>query len=242
MWKCNEHVGLAAAILISNVWLLTDRMGRRFLIDTSFKTDRHLLYLALRRAGVRQPGDLTAILLTHRHTDHAGNARWLKKRFGCPIVCHEDDASILNGEKDPQPIKRGYGGPLDELLCGVEDRWPIRCPIDETFTEGVWKHGWRIFNAYGHTEGSSILYHEPTRSLFTGDALLTGLAVTRWPKLYLAVKAYSIDQKACHRHTIEFLKDAPPIDGLCSGHGPFLKGEVNDRLKKFLATVNGAGE
>lgn len=237
MWKCSDHVGLAAAAVVSNVWLLEAGGGKRFVVDTGHAAERGVLAASLWRSGVRRSGDLTAVLLTHRHTDHAGNAKWLARRFDCPLVCHENDAPFLNGEADPKPLRRGIGSPVDELLCGFEDRWPIRCPVDETFAEGPWKHGLTVFEAFGHTEGSCLIYHEPTRTLFTGDALLTGLAVTRWPRMYLAVPCYSVDVEQCHRLTTAFLEQAPPIDGLCAGHGPYLKGGVNEKLRRFRQTL-----
>ncbi|MGK5088230.1 MBL fold metallo-hydrolase [Bdellovibrionota bacterium FG-2] len=75
MKKVAPHLRLATRAVISNVWLLEDSMDRKFLIDTGYVLERPILRLSLWNAGVRAPGDLTAILLTHRHADHAGISR-----------------------------------------------------------------------------------------------------------------------------------------------------------------------
>ena len=62
---------------ISNVFLLRSENGN-WLIDCGHALERLLLRTELRRAGIR-PGELRGVLLTHRHSDHAGNAAWLSQ-------------------------------------------------------------------------------------------------------------------------------------------------------------------
>ena len=238
MKKYTQHIALAHHIIASNVWLLTDDQGRRFIVDTGPRAEKFTLRRQLHRAGLRRPGDITAVLLTHRHSDHADNAAWLRSTFGCPVCCHPNDAEILNGLKDPDPLRRGLGNALDEFLCGVEDARPSRCPVDETFTEGPWKWGFRIIPAFGHTEGSCMLYHEPTETLFSGDVLLAGIPPFRiWEKLGLAKHMYSIDVEQAHRRTLDFLADAPPVRYLCSGHGPFIGNNTARKLERFYGRM-----
>ena len=85
-----------ASLKIANVWLHEDANGR-FLIDTGHPLERLLLMSNLWKAGVRMKGDLTAVLLTHRHADHAGNAAFVRKFFGARVYCHADEAEILRG-------------------------------------------------------------------------------------------------------------------------------------------------
>jgi glyoxylase-like metal-dependent hydrolase (beta-lactamase superfamily II) len=221
-------------MIISNVWLLADEQKRRFLIDTGHEIERPTLRLALWRAGVRRPGDLTAVLLTHRHSDHAGNAQWLRNRFRCPIVCHENDAPFLAGDQFPAPLRRGAGRPWEELFCLLEDRVLARSTVDEAVKIGPWCDGFIFFPAYGHTEGSVLIYHEPTMTLFSGDALLSGIPPWRLVEhFYLAVGPFSLDVEQCHRRTLEFLRRPPPIRYLCAGHGPFVHRRTEAKLRRF---------
>ncbi len=234
MKRVTPHVGLLTGIKIANVWLLESADGR-WLIDTGHPVERATLRVALWRAGVRRKGDLAGVLLTHRHSDHAGNAAWLRRTFDCPVVCHEADAPYLCGHHRPPPMS-GRGMPLHhELLCRVEDRFPSRCHVDETFADGPWRKDFRIIEAPGHTEGSVMLYHTPTRSLFSGDVLLAGLPVQRlwtWPRL--ARPEYTLDLDGCRRHVLDFLRALPATSAWCAGHGPPVTRRVRSRLQRLL--------
>ncbi|MFX0212210.1 MAG: MBL fold metallo-hydrolase, partial [Candidatus Hodarchaeota archaeon] len=63
-------------------------------IDTSFPKFGKVL--------VREIQNLKAILLTHSHMDHCGNAGLLEKRFNCPIYVH---SYALNRLSHPQLSK-----------------------------------------------------------------------------------------------------------------------------------------
>lgn len=234
MKKCNRYIAVANRVIASNIWLLDDGDGRRFLIDCGHSLERFALKRALWRARIRVNGDLDAVLLTHRHSDHAGNAAWLRDRFGCPVICHENDAPILSGKQPAPKLQRDLGTFYDKWMCRLEDRHPAICPVDDVYTDGPWRWGFTMYKAFGHTEGSSLLFHEPTRSLFSGDAILAGIPAQRiFEYLGLAVAAYSLDVKLCHRLTLDFLADPPPIDHLCSGHGPFIQRKTAQKLQGF---------
>ncbi len=221
---------------IANVWLLTDAEGHNFLIDTGHRLERHALARSLRRAGIER-GGLTAVLLTHRHSDHAGNAAWLRDELGCGVICHAADAATLS---DGAPVARLAGrgaNPIVETLCEVEDRFPARSPIDEVYDEGQWRWGFEVIPAAGHTAGSALLFHEPTGSLFTGDALLSGFPVQRFrARLSLAIPAFSEDARACHRAVLAFLAEERPCQTLCAGHGPKLCDRVPELLGRLRQT------
>src|SRR5205085_1098004 len=140
---------------VSNVWLFAHD-SKRFLVDTGHVAERVPLLVDLWRSGVRRAGDLDAILLTHRHSDHAGNAAWLRRKFRCPVICHEADADVLAGRAPPPPMARRNGARLyEELLCRFEDFWPARCEVDEVFSpRGDWRSGFQVVPVPGHTEGS----------------------------------------------------------------------------------------
>ena len=61
------------------------------LVDTGTPESRARLDEALERAGCR-PGNLRLVVLTHGDYDHAGNARYLRERYGTKIGMHRDDS------------------------------------------------------------------------------------------------------------------------------------------------------
>ncbi|MFZ5475223.1 MAG: MBL fold metallo-hydrolase [Myxococcota bacterium] len=220
-------------LTIANVWLLETGSGPPFLVDTSHPLERPLLARSLRRAGIDR---LAGVLLTHRHSDHAGNAAWLRDRYRCPVVCHPEDTPYLEGRATPPRLARGVAFAPFELLCRIEDRWPARTPVDDVYTPGRWRDDWEVFHAPGHTEGSSMLYHAPTGTLFSGDVLLSGVApFRRWVRPGLAVAAFSLDAETCHAHVRRWLAGAPPLHALCAGHGPALVGDVAGTLSRLRA-------
>jgi glyoxylase-like metal-dependent hydrolase (beta-lactamase superfamily II) len=170
---------------ISNTWLLTDPRGRRFLIDSGHPLERLPLTSALLRAGVRGPGDITAILLTHRHCDHAGNAAWIRKRFGARVYIHEFDAAALEGRVSSPPLCGGTSGDqafYEKWLCQYEDKFPAHCEVDGVFGDQGGDatfngFGFKVIPTPGHTEGSVMFHHEASATLFSGDAILSRRSV-----------------------------------------------------------------
>lgn len=235
MQRVRDGLGLARAMLVSNVWLL-EHGGRRLLVDSGHPVERLALRAHLWRAGVRRPGDLDAVLLTHRHSDHAGNAAWLRRTFGCAVICHVADADVLSGASAPPRMARWPAWPIDYLLCRIEDRFPARCPVDDTFGDGPWRHGLRVAHVPGHTAGSVLLHHEPSGTLFSGDAILSGVPPVRLvERPSLAKAAYSADVAGCHAATRVFLADLPPTRTLCAGHGPAITERVEEKLRRLAA-------
>lgn len=229
------HISVMRSVRISNSWLVTDGRRRRFLIDSGHALERRALARELRRAGVRGKGDLHAVLLTHRHSDHAGSAAWLRERFRCPVVAHPDDAAVLDGSVRPPRLAGRGAKHVHRVLCQIEDRFPARCTVDEAIGDGEERFGFRAISVAGHTEGSVLFFHEESGALFSGDAILAGPPVQRsWSRLRFAVPEYSIDAAECRRRTLAFLADDPPVRTLCAGHGPMLL-RPGERLRALCA-------
>lgn len=219
----------------SNTWLLEDpAQGHRFLIDTGHALERLPLLAALWKSGVRAPGDLTAVLLTHRHSDHAGNAAWIRKHFGAPVFCQERDAVILRGDKPAQPLKRANTVFYKKWLCEAEDHRPAVSEVDDVFSEGSWRWGFRVTSVPGHTEGSVMIHHERTKTLFCGDSILVGFPLARKSKtLRFADPDFSEEPTVALRSVRKYLQELPPTEILCSGHGPAVDEQAFQKLKKL---------
>jgi glyoxylase-like metal-dependent hydrolase (beta-lactamase superfamily II) len=239
MQRVNGSLRLASLMRISNAWLF-EVGGRKVLVDTGHALERPLLQFSLWRAGIRRKGDLAQVILTHRHSDHAGNAAWLRRTFDCEVACHVADADALSGRSPPPSMANRGGAFHEEVLCRVEDRFPARCEVDEAFAEGPWKQGFRVIHVPGHTQGSAMLHHEPTGTLFAGDAILAGIPPLRffeYPRL--ARPGFSDDVLQCHREVLRYLADLPPTDALCSGHGPPITRNTAAKLQRLRQATPG---
>ena len=73
------------------------------LVDTGPKTveAQTALERGVAAAGARLK-DIRRILLTHGHTDHAGNAAWVAQRSGAPVHVHEGDRAKVSGRRCPR--------------------------------------------------------------------------------------------------------------------------------------------
>jgi glyoxylase-like metal-dependent hydrolase (beta-lactamase superfamily II) len=81
-----------------NIWVVT-RNSRTIIIDTGISFDRERIAHALeRRALVPE-----AVILTHTHFDHAGNAAWLAHEYGAEVVVQEAESEYLAAGDTPIP-------------------------------------------------------------------------------------------------------------------------------------------
>jgi hydroxyacylglutathione hydrolase len=80
---------------LSNAYLAVDEIGGTgVLIDSNGVTD------PLAERAEREGTTVTHILLTHHHWDHVFGMEELAKRFGVPILAHEQTAELLDGKVD----------------------------------------------------------------------------------------------------------------------------------------------
>ena len=176
---------------LSNVytnWYLLEAGGRLTLLDAGLPRDWREFLSVLSRLG-HSPADVDAVLITHHHRDHAGNAERLRSS-GARVFSHPADAPYLRGEKhlSDRGVVRyiwrpWYAGYILSYLAKGIIRTPPVAQLDELQDGEVLDvpGSPRVLHAPGHTAGSCALFLEKQSLLFTGDALVT-LDVTRGPR------------------------------------------------------------
>ena len=221
-------------LLISNVFLVDGGPGDRWLVDCGHWLERAPLLREIKRTGFA-PREITGVLLTHRHSDHAGNARWLRERFGVKVFAHRHDAEILDGTK-PRPFMDPKGARPDvRLLVAFENRWPSRVPVDRALEEGDRVAGLEVHHIPGHTDGSVFLRDEKTRTLMTGDSLLTAIPpLVRRTGLALAYPIFSSDRERAIRSVLAFHRAGHAYENLLAGHGVPMVGDARARVMEYL--------
>jgi len=117
-----------------------------------------------------------AIILTHGHFDHAGNALELAKEWDVPIYAHGLELPYLTGRSDYAPGDPTVGGALGFMSrafphSGYDFGERVQqLPADGTvpgMPDWIWIH------TPGHTAGHISLFRERDRFLIAGDALAT---------------------------------------------------------------------
>ena len=174
------------------------------------------------------------MLLTPRHSDHAGNAEWLQREFGVKIFAHRADAEVLSGAAERVPLGR-KGSLLERALGKVENRWPARVKVDRALDDGEVIAGLEVHHVPGHTEGSVFYRHASTSCLLTGDTLLTARPpLTLVMDFVPAYDAYSIDVAQAHGSLDAFHAAGFPYQNVLAGHGQPLVGDARSKILRAL--------
>lgn len=223
-----------STLVVSNVFLLDGGDGDRWLVDSGHWSERWQLLRELRGTGLR-PSQLTGVLLTHRHSDHAGNAAFLQREHGLKVMAHRADAAVLDGSA-PRPVMGGRGNVIERLLCAVENRSPARLRVDRALDDGDSVAGMEVHGVPGHTEGSVFFRHAPTGCLLTGDTLLTARPpLTLIRDVVRAHDAFCLDTARAHASLDAFHARGVPYDHVLAGHGRPLIGDARGRVMRALA-------
>lgn len=138
------------------------------LLDTGFPGDLKRIRRVMARVGAG-PRDVRAILLTHGHIDHAGNAAELKAWTGAPVYAHRWEQPHLDGVFPYRGLAR-VCGVLEAAGRAVTRYRPVK--IDVELNEGdvlpFWG-GLRVVHLPGHTLGHCGFYSARHDLLFSGD-------------------------------------------------------------------------
>lgn len=169
-------------------WYLVERGGRLTLLDAGLPRDWRDFCSALSRLG-HSPSDIDAVLITHHHADHAGNAERLRSS-GARVLAHPADAPYLRG--DAHESRRGlvrflwhpwFASYMARYLAKGILRTPPVAELDQLADGEVLDvpGSPRVVHAPGHTAGSCALFLADRSLLFSGDALVM-LDVVKGPR------------------------------------------------------------
>lgn len=222
-----------SSLFVSNVYLLDGGPGDRWLVDCGHWTERWQLLRELRAAGF-SPSQLTGLLLTHRHSDHAGNAAFLQREFGVKVLAHRADAEVMDGSVS-RPRMGDKGTLLERALCAVENRYPVRLRVDRALEHGDAVAGMEVHAVPGHTDGSVFFRHPATACLLTGDTLLTARPpLTLIRDVIRAYDAFSTDTARAHASLDAFHAQGWDYEHVLAGHGRPLVYGARDRVLRAL--------
>jgi glyoxylase-like metal-dependent hydrolase (beta-lactamase superfamily II) len=190
----------------------------------------------LRTVGVA-PEHLQAIFLTHWHNDHSAGAAFLKLKYGARVYYHAGDRPSLTRQTASSGIRARLGKHVPEegvlvLLRGLlEEAAPAAVMASHLVADGEILEGdFRVLATPGHTGGHVAYMHQPTLTLFCGDAL----AVVGG-HLRLMARPVTPDLPAAKSSALRCLHEDARF--ICPGHrGPLTENvkEESVRLREYL--------
>ena len=208
-----------------NSFLVRADDGSVTLVDTGLKSAPPRILAALAEIG-SGPSDVTTIVLTHAHHDHAGGAANLAQSTTRGMTVHSDDAEFVRAGVAPPRDESQRLGRLSRRMSTNFDA----APVARTMTDGelLADSQLRVHHTPGHTPGHCSLLHEPSGTLITGDAIWNMRSRRTWPVLAFCTNAALTEQ------TAETLRDLEYTTAAFT-HGPEIQERGREAIREFLA-------
>lgn len=178
--------------------------SRPVLFDSGFGGDVAETEYLVREAGVA-PEDITLIVNSHYHCDHAGGNGSFVERYGTPIAAHRFEAGMVN-RRDPEACSAVW---LDQPI----EPYTVARPLsdgDRIDAGGVLLE---VIETPGHTLGHLSLYAPEQRVLLCADAVHNDDVAWVGP---FREGVGSVERAMESVRRLMSLK----VEWACSGHGP----------------------
>ncbi|MEC0148736.1 MBL fold metallo-hydrolase [Paenibacillus alginolyticus] len=209
------------------------------LVDTGMPSSHKEIIDLIRQSGI-EASEPHSIILTHQDLDHIGGLPQfiVNSSQQVNVYAHEDDKSYINGElpflKLPLDIKHTILQSLPEKhRLESEAAFSNSTPtnVSHVVTEGErlpFGGGLEVIHTPGHTPGHICLYHEPSKTLIAGDALLIEEGQLMGPK---PENTPNMDEAI---RSLQKLKDFE-IDSIICYHGGVFRGDIPQRINELTS-------
>ncbi|MFB3926863.1 MAG: MBL fold metallo-hydrolase [Syntrophales bacterium] len=140
-----------------------DFSGELVMIDSGAGRSARILIANMEGAGL-DPSRISTVVLTHCHIDHIGAAPYLREKFKCRLIAHEEDAGAIETADPVLTAANWYD--TDFPPTEIDIKLSGQGSVLEFGGEGIhWLH------TPGHTPGSLSLYldRQGKRILFGQD-------------------------------------------------------------------------
>lgn len=197
------------------------------LIDTGLPGKEGPITAGLTSIGRSLP-DVSAILLTHGHSDHTGNVAWAKSESGGAVFISSNDAKYLRGTEPPPPPPM-LAWPLLEMIVRLVPDAPVLEP-DVELAGSMAVPGWEGMSAVatpGHTPGHlSYLLDRGDGVLFAGDSAMCSRS-GKINRGFMNRKSIEFDASLRATAVLEF-------DVACFGHSNAIVGGAGDAFRRLV--------
>ncbi|MFF9490442.1 MBL fold metallo-hydrolase [Streptomyces sp. NPDC014676] len=221
-------------------WVVLSEGESATLVDCGYPGDRDLLFASLDRLG-HTPRSVSAVLVTHAHNDHIGNAEYLSRTYGTPVHAHEAEIPHARREFLHQV---GVGRVLRNIWRPGVAPWAVHSiragglkdsrvtgPVPFPHpTEPLDLPGRPVpLHTPGHTGGHCAYALPGAGILVSGDALVSGHPTTRRRGPQLLPAMFDHDRERA-RASLDIIGRFEG-DTLLPGHGPVHRGPIKEAAR-----------
>ncbi len=209
-----------------NGFIFRDDDGQVTLMDMGVKASGPKVLAGLAAIG-SAPRDVTRLLLTHAHPDHAGGAAHVARATGRAFGIHAEDANHAREGTSPP---RDASFRLGRLLNRFARQGFEKVEVEEELFDGQVlpvAGGLRVVHTPGHSPGHCSFLHETSGVLVTGDAIFNVRGL-RWPIKTFCTN-FVMTTRTAHR-----LADLD-YSVAAFTHGPELRDRPRAHIQRFLS-------
>ncbi|MDD6395632.1 MAG: MBL fold metallo-hydrolase [Firmicutes bacterium] len=228
VWQNENYRIFKLSCLSYNCYILNCG-ERNILIDTGIKFIRKALMKRLKKLNIKS---ISAVVLTHFHSDHVGNAAYIADKFNCPVYASPVFAEWLRKGECVMPhsnslsssivnsLSRGFG--FIHLDCF--DPIPNIRDVDELLASGMLGDGVRKISLTAHTDDSICI-------LVDNEAAIVGDAFVNYPVVNKITLPWADHPEQIADSWRELLDLNCGI--YCPGHGTPAKRKALEKAVKF---------
>jgi hydroxyacylglutathione hydrolase len=197
------------------------------LVETHNPGHEDKILRRLERAGLQRE-DVSAIVLTHAHPDHAGSAQALSQELSVPIIAGQADTPYLTTGTAPLHPTGGRGKLASLVVRRRFDPVPSFVPVEQELDLAAYGVPGTLRVVGGHTPGSLVV-ELGGGQVIVGDLIRSHVGRRKKPTLHF----FHDDEQGAHEVLGEIAGKSQviyPIHG-----GPLAAGDVTEWLEKHQA-------
>lgn len=202
------------------------------LIDTGLRGSSAQIVDFIRSLG-RSVEEVSLIIITHNHLDHAGGLAELRRLTKARVAAHKADVSDTENQLPyPRTVQRLLRVRPFSALRSVFSIQPSEVDIQLEGGELLKPlGGLRVIHTPGHTPGSISLFSPQNKLLIVGDALNKGGKIPRLPPKMVSTDLTQARDSVKRLARLDF-------DILCFGHGKPLTEDVHIKIQKLIEKIS----